>query len=812
MKNIRKRLLYTVTALVILLSGCTKNEPNSNSFVYTGEILNIDMQLYSSKGATVDDSHIETVRVIVFNDEGKRVFNDLAKIESTQADGVTARVGVARGVNNFYVICNETSDLTTKLSAITKESDIEKTTLQYAAINPPIPMYGKVLKGTVTSNEDGSDAKVSVNGITSEFLSVDVVRLMAKVNLTVIKDVTDKKNNFTVEELRIRVCRMPKHTTLLPDQISVGGEWAENISFTGVGKLLNDGAYLKADDVYTVPDGVDRIEFKDIYIPEHLLAVPVLTDEATYILVDAKCKLESSQVLHYIYIINIGQDPPQNHNIRRNHQYDIYATIKSMGAMGIYAEIMPMDMHDIPINWSPIEGLVIVSDHIRDYDMDNNKRKDLNIWNDYTSYFGTLKIYDENTFKDVLFKSGSVIALYNNATTGVDVPFIPPTSITALGDVAWAPSTYGNPSGKINAWADIPVRSTTTSNSYEDVAKGLGDPCKLVGLSEVQINNRVFDNLQWRMATDEDYKILMSVNFPKPDAHGFRAFNDYLLPNVTKRNELGTLLDLNNSTSAYWATGSNAFQFSSSTDATLSPLDSNSALTVRCVRNKIPASILFAGFTEYFTYKGNQTTGLPMVVSSNVPYWTATLIDDPADSNVGTATEFEDFSFTAGGTKVRTTSGRYNQNIPIYIARKESRVDRTFSVKVEGTGFDGITFSRVVTITQRRYDIRGFFDGFSPELSEDVYVPKEGETYTFSLKISPNDISLPVGKLHVEAYYLKELKATSSSVQTEPTKYKYEGLEITIPRNETPDIFGYIFYIYLDNEQIGDYRYYHDNK
>ena len=39
-----------------------------------------------------------------------------------------------------------------------------------------------------------------------------------------------------------------------------------------------------------------------------------------------------------------------------------------MGAMGLYAEIVAMEEHDITINWKPIDGLVIVSDKAADYD------------------------------------------------------------------------------------------------------------------------------------------------------------------------------------------------------------------------------------------------------------------------------------------------------------------------------------------------------------------------------------------------------------------------------------------------------------
>lgn len=70
----------------------------------------------------------------------------------------------------------------------------------------------------------------------------------------------------------------------------------------------------------------------------------------------------TDQIRNVIYTVNIGEKPPQNHDLKRNNHYNIYATITGLGAMGIYADIVPMDLYEIPVTWKPIEGLVIVSD------------------------------------------------------------------------------------------------------------------------------------------------------------------------------------------------------------------------------------------------------------------------------------------------------------------------------------------------------------------------------------------------------------------------------------------------------------------
>ncbi len=87
--------------------------------------------------------------------------------------------------------------------------------------------------------------------------------------------------------------------------------------------------------------------------------------------------------------------------------------------MGLYAEIVAMEEHDITINWKPIDGLVIVSDKAADYDAVADTSRNVNIWNDVSGYSGILKAYHSETgYKDVLFKYGSLIAVHSGTSAG----------------------------------------------------------------------------------------------------------------------------------------------------------------------------------------------------------------------------------------------------------------------------------------------------------------------------------------------------------------------------------------------------------
>lgn len=794
--NVMRFLKYSayILALCAVLTqavSCVKDDSGIVAGVYSGERLQMQIRL-GDVNATADDATITTVRVIVFNDKGQLIYNDTKT--ATLSGGVYSAVAeAAPGINNFYIICNETPELTEKLAGMTSEPQIENIGFSAVGIAPPLPMYGKVMRGYVRANSDGTEAKVTVNNVTKDHLEVAVNRMVARLSFTAIKNITDE-TDFTVTELRIKVCRMPVSTTIGENRNYEAAVWADDLTVTGTGTLDNNGAYTVNGDEYTVPEEVNSITFPDIYIPEHLLETPADASQATYLKIDAKCRMKDGtvQTINSVYLLNIGQNPPQNHNILRNNHYSIYATITGMGAMGLYAEIVEMKEHEITVNWKPIEGLVIVSDKTDDYDFAADTMRNINVWNDYNVFSGILKVYNNQTgYKDVLFKYGSLIAVYNDRKAATEEEFVAPTDVTALGDILWYPASYGNPAGKIKDWAGIPFVSSGDIPNNTDVVAGKGDPCKLVGLSEVQINQGIFDNGQWHMATPDEYAILMAAADNETTAgyndHGYRSFHAVMLPNAKYRNESGVLSATTGGGGKYWTTtGTSAFGFTNTVPASASVAVENpqNGYTVRCVRNTIPESYMIVGESPVFSYQGNTTTGVPLRVVSNIPFGKATLITSGPD--VGSSKDFDDFSFEPGDTRVHTVTGRYSQDVPVYIKRWENKQSRTFKIKVEGMGYDGKTVSQIITAAQSGYTIYGRLSLDSPEM-----IPKAGGTYRVTANFTPTDIAMPAGELSIQVTYLRKVIATSPAVQrTEPSKYSYPGFEITIPPNTTPDVIG----------------------
>lgn len=801
---------YTAIAfslcVLLLLPSCSNETEIGGRHHYIGEKVSLSIQM-ETRDVTDPDLEIDGVRAIVFNGDGELVFNGTPDPAAGSTDGSrVVKVKAAPGTNHIYIICNETTELTGKLDGIATQSDIEDITFNAVGITGAPPMYGKVEDAFVKARSDGSQATVTVGGITSAELGIKVTRLVARIGFTAIKNVdTSTQEDFKVTKISIKVCHMPKQTTIGEGRYYTADEWSDELSIEQTGLLDNNGAYEidKTNEfghyTYTVPDGINSIVLPDTYIPEHLLADKTNASRATYLRIEAECQMkdESTQVLRGIYLLNIGQNSSANYNLERNNYYHIYATITGLGAQGIYAEVVEMEEHDITINWKPIDGLVIVSDKQADYNTDGTS-KEINVWDDYNVYSGILKTYHTETgYKDVVFKYGSLIAVSNIQGTSAGTGFTPPKSGAELGDILWYPASYAVTS--ITAWATVPYRTAgniPADNSVEEVAKALGDPCKLVGLSEIQIRDgRMFDNKLWHMATYEEYQILNNAQDNEVRTGGYGTFHYLLLPYMNYRDESGQTAG-DTDKGQFWTTrATSAFIVDGSFGSFDESRNAQHGYTVRCVRNTIPESKITVDRIISVDYQGNENgLGAPFSIGSNVPYWKAELVTTGTNND-------NDFSFTSGATSEHTAYGKFAQNIPVYIKRWESQSQRNFRVKVEGTGLDGKTVSQEFTISQSGYRYTASTT-FAPAISG--YIPQAGETYSITMKINPSDVNVPAGELMIQAVYQDAEIARSNRVSLVDNQHEYFGLSITIPENNAPDIIGLnlIIYVMQENKAI----------
>mgnify|MGYP000766181913 CR=1 FL=1 len=365
-----------------------------------------------------------------------------------------------------------------------------------------------------------------------------------------------------------------------------------------------------------------------------------------------------------------------------------------------------------------------------------------------------------------------------------------------MNDVLWYPGSY-TPLN-ITEWADIPYLETDkipTDNTIAQVTAGKGDPCKLAGLSESQIKTLgIVDNKQWRMATPAENQILKTAADNESNSRGYPSFHWLFSPHNRYRDTNG-ISQGDRSNGWYWDNNATVFNFSGENPQNAGiqeNMNRQNAYMIRCVRNEMIKSQLEVGIVSSPTYQGTETSGNAYFgIISNIPYWTATLVTEGAD--VGSTTEFDDFSFVAGET-IHTTHGSNTQNIPIYVKRKESTSSRSFRVKVEGIGLEGKTVNKILTVSQSGYILRA-----KTGLSSIGNIPQGEHSYTTTIALTPTDVTLPAGKLYLQITYGGTVRCESTKVDIESGKYSY-NVDITIPENNSPSIVELIGNIYLEYE------------
>ena len=282
-----------------------------------------------------------------------------------------------------------------------------------------------------------------------------------------------------------------------------------------------------------------------------------------------------------------------------------------------------------------------------------------------------------------------------------------------------------------------------------------------------------------------------------------------LIPNVKYRNESGVLVSSHNYRGNYWSTESNkAFSFDSRnpTAAALDAAAPGQGYTVRCVRNSIPEARITINPPTSVDYKGAAINGLPFYIDSNVPYWKMELIK--SGDHVGTSIDFDDFSFAPLAIGVtHEIEGSYTQTPKAYIARRESRnEDRTFGVKFTSMHFTGEENTYYFTIKQNGYSISGKLS--INNLEDNNRIKKEGGKYTIHIKLTPDDVPMPVGaELKVRYTYLGTSRGEESTIATTINDNQREyDVELNILPNNTPDVIGLVFHVYMNEKGSLGYR------
>ena len=811
----KMRIRYRILALAAaaLLSGCAKESAVMN--LPEAEKVTVQIKTKALTGSVVEGVTIEKVRFMLFQNE--TLLNNYTTSNGTLNvdDSGLFNLAVSPGVYSFAAIINETPELTEKLNVVTKSTDIDDIGFDWqnsalTSDNMPLANLGeiKIQPGTMSGqgvaqlrpvyNSEGGRYKGDFTAA-SATATIDMPRVMSQVSVFLRQD------DAVREEIKIsnvQVTNIPRNSYLVDQQdtdntnlnLFTGSEMT--ISASEGDKVYNSKQY------HPFPTAI--IAEKSFYDENGTDDGTKATnpDNAAYLFINATY---GGIPTTYKILLREGD---ANFRLLRNTNYNVYATIKQIGSKGIYVVIEPVKLYNIAVNWAPVEGLVIVSDREADFN------KNVNVWSDYTAYSGILKVYKGDAYHDVLFKYGSLIATRNDATAIAEQGFTAPTAVETTNDVIWYPGNF-DVTG-IGNWDDVPyimdASSITSGNTPELVASGKGDPCRLAALSPHQIGvEGKIDNQQWHMATPADYQRLLNAanGTGSENDNGYHSFHELLIPNVKYRNESGVLQSSHNNKGSYWSTENNqAFSFESRnpTTAALNTTAPGQGFTVRCVRNNIPEARITINPPTSVDYKGAAVNGLPFYIDSNVPYWKMELIKN--GEHAGTSMDFDDFSFEPLAIGVtHEIEGSYTQTPKAYIARKESRnEDRTFGVKFTSMHFTGEETTYYFTIKQNRYSISGRLS--INNLEDNNRIKKGGGKYTIHIELTPDDVPMPVGaELKVRYTYLGASRGEESTIATTINDSQREyDVELNILPNDTPDVIGLVFYVYMNEKGSLGYR------
>lgn len=315
-----KQLKYTYSFLAILLllipgilSSCLKDE-----LTQTEErgliIMSLDGVTTRAAGDTINsgDAVITKVRVFVFVGQMLEVNKVFTVGDSTFINPFV--LNVKTGPKTVYVVANERSGMTTDLNNVTTQQQLKNIvtpqtdpgSLPFAT---PLTMVGS--KEVVVMPTVDPDNPTEV--------TVALTRLMARVNLRLIKG--DTPADIIIKS--VRLLRGTTKSALIEGQPVPGQVYGNNI-YTGAGEyeLTTSGV-----DAWTGAT--------PMYLYENPGSVLDTANRATYLVIEARYNGVNTRYQAYVNdstatSTSAGYNP-HPYAIKRNHMYNIEATISNIG-------------------------------------------------------------------------------------------------------------------------------------------------------------------------------------------------------------------------------------------------------------------------------------------------------------------------------------------------------------------------------------------------------------------------------------------------------------------------------------------------
>ena len=225
------RIRYRILALAAaaLLSGCAKESAVMN--LPEAEKVTVQIKTKALTGSVVEGVTIEKVRFMLFQNE--TLLNNYTTSNGTLNvdDSGLFNLAVSPGVYYFAAIINETPELTEKLNAVTKRTDIDGAGFDWQSSaltsgNMPLANLGeiKIQPGTTSGqgmaqlrpvyNSEGGRYKGDFT-TASTTASIDMPRVMSQVSVFLRQD------DAVTEEIKIsnvQVSNIPRYSYLIDQQ------------------------------------------------------------------------------------------------------------------------------------------------------------------------------------------------------------------------------------------------------------------------------------------------------------------------------------------------------------------------------------------------------------------------------------------------------------------------------------------------------------------------------------------------------------------------------------------------------------------
>lgn len=226
------------------------------------------------------------------------------------------RITTTTGRKTIYVIANEPDRMSGKLNKVTTFKELKSldTPKVSETLRPPLTMVGS---GNVT-------VTTGTNTVT-----VKLVRLAARLDLKILKGEKAKEKNIQLEG--IRLYRAPQSSSLLGQH-------------TVAGQTYWDYNFKKQSPVTVTSTGVDVWggTAEPIYLYENIGTKLDTLNRATYIVIDAL--YNGVDTRYHAYINDEHSSVEDKYSIKRNHKYELTATINNLGEY----DGITLDTHILP--------------------------------------------------------------------------------------------------------------------------------------------------------------------------------------------------------------------------------------------------------------------------------------------------------------------------------------------------------------------------------------------------------------------------------------------------------------------------------